>query len=211
MAAASTSRGTGAAARATSGKPHPRCGCEQCKAVEVAGGGPKDPSWTGVRRRHWGRWASEIRMPRSRARLWIGTFPTARQAALAYDAALFCFHGARPGKPHRFNFPAAPRPAVPEHERLRLTRDAVKTIAVKYARDLAGYVPPPPYVLPVAPPPPPAAAPMAMAAAGGGATAAAAGQGNLGALGGAADINLDTISLDDIVYIMTLLQNDQYL
>lgn len=57
--------------------------------------------YKGVRLRKWGKYVSEIRLPNSRERIWLGSYDSAVKAARAFDAAQFCLRGPSAN----FNFP----------------------------------------------------------------------------------------------------------
>ncbi|RWW63605.1 hypothetical protein BHE74_00029202 [Ensete ventricosum] len=107
-------------------------GSEQDMEKEATGkqaqSSSSSPRYKGVRLRKWGSWVAEVRFPNSRERLWLGSYPTAEQAARAYDAAVYCLRGTRAA----FNFPDRP-PQIPWAE--KLSKEEIRAAAMQFAHE----------------------------------------------------------------------------
>ncbi|XP_026429593.1 ethylene-responsive transcription factor ERF017-like [Papaver somniferum] len=84
--------------------------------------------YRGITKRKWGKWVSEIRLPNSRERIWLGSHDKPEKAARAFDAAQFCLRG----QGAKFNFPDNP-PNIQGAS--SLSRAEIQEVAAKYANE----------------------------------------------------------------------------
>ncbi|KAI4321209.1 hypothetical protein MLD38_034618 [Melastoma candidum] len=82
---------------------------ERMSSSEEGRGVGDHKKYAGVRRRKWGKWVSEIRVPGTQERLWLGSYSSPEGAAVAHDVAMYCLRGQSAAD--KLNFPLQRMPS----------------------------------------------------------------------------------------------------
>lgn len=111
--------------------------CQSSAPPKKVRRGRNSGTYRGVRMRTWGKWVSEIRVPKTGQRIWLGSYDAPEKAARAYDAAQYCIRG----ECGQFNFPAERRPQLPSGPVDALSKKEIKAIAFNFASSNASVSP----------------------------------------------------------------------
>ncbi|XP_057425655.1 ethylene-responsive transcription factor ERF017-like [Lotus japonicus] len=113
----------------------PSCNINLACTTNISNSSSNVKLYKGVRKRKWGKWVSEIRLPNSRERIWLGSYDTQEKAARAFDAALYCLRG----RHATFNFPDTPH-KVELHcvgvGDQSLSPEEIREVAAKFANNM---------------------------------------------------------------------------